>query len=434
MKKFLVSFVLVLAVSVSAVAQQVSRKSVAEDLIEMSLYSLEFPVDYGNANLMKTVITENAVESYYLCKTEEIYNAALTSFGQLRDNVLASFKEMAASNALISLFLYIDANKDIIYHYGSPSGRSFNMSITKNDLLQLIGIREVTPGLREDALKLLIGEISLGEIEDEFIVDKINKKTVSYFHRSNGCFVDNPNFNVSKETLLGLIERTPDAVFPLYSLYLGKGYKYVLEDPTIKKKQKIDLNYKELTFLYAYANDERQKFLEEQAAREAMAAQAAKEAEGSDVADGANGEEGVPFQLIDKKPLFQGGDSNEFSRWVNERLVYPDVAKEYGVQGRVTLQFTVEKDGRVSRVKVLRGLAGPNSEMELETLYKELKNATTEQDINLIKANIGELKGKMALDKEAVRVVSMSPKWLPGMLNDKPVPVTYTFPVIFQLR
>ena len=108
-------------------------------------------------------------------------------------------------------------------------------------------------------------------------------------------------------------------------------------------------------------------------------------------------EEAIPFQLVEEKPSFQGGDANQFSKWVNSRLVYPEIAKENGVQGRVTLQFTVEKDGTVTKVKVLRGV-------------------------------------DPSLDKEAVRVVSMSPKWSPGKQRDRAVPVTYTFPVIFQLR
>jgi protein TonB len=108
-------------------------------------------------------------------------------------------------------------------------------------------------------------------------------------------------------------------------------------------------------------------------------------------------EEAIPFQLVEEKPSFQGGDANQFSKWVNSRLVYPEIAKENGVQGRVTLQFTVEKDGTVTKVRVLRGV-------------------------------------DPSLDKEAVRVVSMSPKWKPGKQRDRAVPVTYTFPVIFQLR
>ena len=108
-------------------------------------------------------------------------------------------------------------------------------------------------------------------------------------------------------------------------------------------------------------------------------------------------EEAIPFQLVEQKPSFNGGDANEFSKWFNSRLVYPEIAKENGVQGRVTLQFTVEADGRVTNVRVLRGV-------------------------------------DESLDKEAVRVVSSSPKWKPGKQRDRAVKVTYTFPVIFQLR
>ncbi len=108
-------------------------------------------------------------------------------------------------------------------------------------------------------------------------------------------------------------------------------------------------------------------------------------------------EEAIPFQLVEQKPSFNGGDANEFSKWVNSRLQYPEIAKENGVQGRVTLMFTVEADGRVTNVRVVRGV-------------------------------------DESLDKEAVRVVSSSPKWKPGRQRDRAVKVTYTFPVIFQLR
>ena len=108
-------------------------------------------------------------------------------------------------------------------------------------------------------------------------------------------------------------------------------------------------------------------------------------------------EEAIPFQLVEEKPSFMGGDPNEFSKWVNQRLVYPEIAKENGVQGRVTLQFTIESDGRLTNVKVLRGVDS-------------------------------------SLDQEAVRVVSSSPRWTPGKQRDRAVRVTYTFPVIFQLR
>lgn len=104
-----------------------------------------------------------------------------------------------------------------------------------------------------------------------------------------------------------------------------------------------------------------------------------------------------PFHLIEQKPTFNGGDANEFSKWINSHIIYPEQAKENGVQGRVLLQYTVDVDGSVKNVKVIRGV-------------------------------------EPSLDKEAVRVVSSSPKWEPGKSRNKPVPVRCTFPVIFQLK
>ena len=109
-------------------------------------------------------------------------------------------------------------------------------------------------------------------------------------------------------------------------------------------------------------------------------------------------EEAIPFMMVEEKPTFNGGDAaTEFPKWVQSQLVYPEIAKENGLQGRVTLQFTVNTDGSVSNIKVMRGVDS-------------------------------------SLDKEAVRVVSKSPKWKPGKQRDRAVKVTYTFPVIFQLK
>ena len=109
-------------------------------------------------------------------------------------------------------------------------------------------------------------------------------------------------------------------------------------------------------------------------------------------------EEEVIFAInVDEKPTFNGGDANEFSKWVNSRLVYPEAAKENGIEGRVTLQFTIDKDGRLGDVKVL---------------------STPDE----------------TLAQEAVRVVSSSPKWKPGKQRDRAVKVSYTFPVIYRLR
>ena len=115
-----------------------------------------------------------------------------------------------------------------------------------------------------------------------------------------------------------------------------------------------------------------------------------------DLTDAA-GEESVPFSEIEVKPTFNGGDAGKFSEWVNSQLVYPEAAKAAGEQGRVVLQFTIEPDGMLSNVKVLRGVSEE-------------------------------------LDAESLRVVSNSPKWEPGRVDGKAVPVTYTFPIVFKLK
>jgi protein TonB len=108
-------------------------------------------------------------------------------------------------------------------------------------------------------------------------------------------------------------------------------------------------------------------------------------------------EEVVDFSLVEVKPVFNDGDVNSFPLWDNKKLQYPEEARENKVEGRVTLQFTVDTDGSVKDVKVLKGV-------------------------------------DPVLDSEAVRVISQSPKWTPAMQNGKPVCVHYVIPVIFKLQ
>jgi len=108
-------------------------------------------------------------------------------------------------------------------------------------------------------------------------------------------------------------------------------------------------------------------------------------------------EEDIPVAVVEEKPKFMGGDENEFTKWVFKNMTYPEIAKENNIQGRVICSFVVAPDGKVVDVKILRGV-------------------------------------DPSLDKEAQRVINMSPKWTPGKQRNKPVRVKYTFPVIFQLR
>ena len=108
-------------------------------------------------------------------------------------------------------------------------------------------------------------------------------------------------------------------------------------------------------------------------------------------------EDDIMYEVVQEKPLFQGGDANGFSKWVSSKIVYPTIAQENGIQGRVILSFRIGSDGSLTDIKVLRSI-------------------------------------DPSLDKEAVRVVSSSPKWTAGKQHNKTVPVRYTFPVNFTLQ
>lgn len=118
---------------------------------------------------------------------------------------------------------------------------------------------------------------------------------------------------------------------------------------------------------------------------------------GEDLSKGA-----IPYASIEQKPTFQGGDANAFSKWVSDNLQYPPAAKEAGISGRITYQFTIAEDGTLCNVKLLRGLKGKR---ELAALCEE----------------------------EGRRVILSSPNWTPGIVEGKPVKVIFNFPIIFML-
>jgi periplasmic protein TonB len=99
---------------------------------------------------------------------------------------------------------------------------------------------------------------------------------------------------------------------------------------------------------------------------------------------------------VAEKPYFGVEGDKEFLRWVAKNLIYPQRPLEAGIQGRIFLQFVIEKDGSLSNIKVLRSV-------------------------------------DPELDREAIRVLELSPKWNPGKQQGRPVRVYYTFPITFAI-
>lgn len=112
----------------------------------------------------------------------------------------------------------------------------------------------------------------------------------------------------------------------------------------------------------------------------------------------ADQQEVIRYADVDIKPKFNGGDINDFTKWVFSHLEYPQEARKAKITGRVTVQFTINTDGSLSDITVL---AGP---------HETLNNA-------------------------AVSAISQAPSsWTPGYEDGKPVAVSYVMPILFQLR
>ncbi|NLB26193.1 MAG: energy transducer TonB [Bacteroidales bacterium] len=107
-------------------------------------------------------------------------------------------------------------------------------------------------------------------------------------------------------------------------------------------------------------------------------------------------EETKVFFIVEDMPEFPGGEA-ALRQFIANAIKYPVIAQENGIQGKVFVTFVVDADGGISEAKITRGV-------------------------------------DPSLDKEALRVVNMLPKWKPGKQRGKPVRVSYTVPINFVLQ
>ena len=101
------------------------------------------------------------------------------------------------------------------------------------------------------------------------------------------------------------------------------------------------------------------------------------------------------FASVEVLPEFEGGMAG-WGKYLQKNLKYPPMARENNITGRVIVSFVVEKNGKLTDIKVLRGIGG-------------------------------------GCDEEAKRVLAIAPAWKPGIQNGRPVRVAYTMPIFFQL-
>ncbi|MBN2863019.1 MAG: energy transducer TonB [Bacteroidales bacterium] len=103
-----------------------------------------------------------------------------------------------------------------------------------------------------------------------------------------------------------------------------------------------------------------------------------------------------PFIVVEEPPSFPGGDAALLD-FITRNTIYPSEAINNNIQGRVILKFVVDRDGSIGKIEILRSV-------------------------------------DPLLDQEAVRVVSMIPRFSPGKQGGVPVPVWYSVPVLFRIQ
>lgn len=102
------------------------------------------------------------------------------------------------------------------------------------------------------------------------------------------------------------------------------------------------------------------------------------------------------FTLVEIMPEFPGGEQALF-KFLAENINYPKKARERGIKGKIYVRFTVDKEGYIQDVEIVKGVSAE-------------------------------------LDAEAIRVVTIMPRWKPGTQNGKPVSVVMNLPIVFALK
>ncbi|MHB1279259.1 MAG: energy transducer TonB [Bacteroidia bacterium] len=104
----------------------------------------------------------------------------------------------------------------------------------------------------------------------------------------------------------------------------------------------------------------------------------------------------LAFRSPDIMPEFPGGEK-EMQKFVFKHLEYPPLAIEYGIHGRVMVEFIIDEDGKVTNAKILKGIG-------------------------------------WGCDEAALKVVNAMPRWKPGEYDGKIVKVRFVLPITFRLE
>ena len=214
---------------------------------------------------------------------------------------------------------------------------------------------------------------------------------------------------------------------------LGKEAYYIMtDDPKYANPNAGKLNYNQKTGKYEAIVDKPKEVTQDTVKKIYGTAKPVVQADNKNTPIEVHGT-AVPLAPVDTvydRPAvnakYPGGDE-EFFKFLNQNIRYPKLCHEFGVQGRVLINFVVEKDGSLTEIKKLRGPSLIFSEQASQS-YKESHPDSQEQ------LEVGQDLGDL-LYEEAERVLKLMPKWEPAKdKDDNPVRSRFTCPIKFQLN
>ena len=112
--------------------------------------------------------------------------------------------------------------------------------------------------------------------------------------------------------------------------------------------------------------------------------------------DSKAGDHNTDLNKAEQMPAFKGGETKLFE-FISSNIKYPKVAKDQGIEGKVFVNFVVDKSGKVRDAEIVRGISPE-------------------------------------YDQEVLRIISIMPEWIPGKQDGKAVSVKYVLPVSFALN
>ena len=369
-RRFFMFLAAVLVFGFNVGAQDVYKSVIASEILDYSISELaeSLPQDLGQRIFEKVSLSEESCDYYYTFKDDVNFIVYKNSQPQVKSTLISAFKQSMSVMESTLLFC-IDTDISLNYHYCSTTGDEIVISFSNEELKGLLGIESVTDSIRQEITARWLPQAFPAEegaaVSYQGMTDSDIQFSLTVTDDEWENVKTDPAFMEGVARAL-FNSRESGRLFSLLCIYADKAEELIIVNAKTGAQKRGVISH-DLLWEACFSSLIDNWFKSRNAGRPEV------------------------------RPQFMNRNPEFFADWVNSRLRYPPQAIDNNITGSVVVRFTIETDGSVTNVHVVRSV-------------------------------------DPLLDAEAVRVVSSSPNWKPGMKDDEPVKVTFTFPVVFSLK